>query len=53
MDKLVQAFRKIARLIVVICLFVLAAFEIVALFDAFGGPFMTSVYAILRTFLLL
>lgn len=53
MDKLVQSFRKIARLVVVICLFVLAAFEIVALFNAFGGSFMNSVYEILRTFLLL
>ncbi|MBO4667229.1 MAG: hypothetical protein J5666_03780 [Bacilli bacterium] len=54
MEKLVNSFCKIARLVVVICLFVLAAFEIVALFNAIGnGPFMTSVYQILRTVLLL
>ena len=54
MVKLVNSFCKIARLVVVICLFVLAAFEIVALFNAIGnGPFMTSVYRILRTILLL
>lgn len=54
MQKLVDSFRKIARLIVVICLFVLAAFEIVALFNAIGnGPFMGSVYQILKTILLL
>ena len=54
MEKLVNSFCKIARLVVVICLFVLAAFEIVALFNAIGnGPFMTSVYRILRTILLL
>ena len=53
MDKLVKGFLKISRLIVVICLFILAAFQIVALLDSFGGPFMNSVYHVLRTILLL
>ena len=54
MQKLAESFKKIARLVVVICLFILAAFEIVALFNAIGnGPFMNSVYQILRTVLLL
>ena len=52
MEKLVKGFLKVARLIVVICLFILAAFEIVALVNALGGPFMKSVYQVLRTLLL-
>ena len=54
MDKLVESFRKAARLVVVICLFILAAFQIVALFNDLGqAVFMMNVYVVLRTVLLL
>lgn len=53
MDNLVNGFKKIARLIVVICLFVLAALEIIALINEIGGGFFPSFYNILKTFLLL
>ena len=53
MDNLVNGFKKIARLIVVICLFVLAALEIIALINEIGGGFFQSFYNILKTFLLL
>ena len=53
MDNLVNGFKKIARLIVVICLFVLAALEIIALINEIGGDFFPSFYNILKTFLLL
>ena len=52
MEKLANGMKKVARLIVVICLFVLAAFEIVDLINGLGGPFTTSVYRLLRTVLL-
>lgn len=54
MNKLVESFLKIARLVVVICLFILAAFQIVSLFNSLGNlQFWGSVYAILVTVLLL
>ena len=54
MNKLVESFLKIARIIVVICLFILAAFQIVSLFNGLGNlQFWGSVYSILVTALLL
>ena len=54
MNKLVESFLKIARLVVVICLFILAAFQIVSLFNNLGNvQFWGSVYIILVTVLLL
>ena len=53
MENLVKNFKKAARIVVVICLFVLAAFEIVALISALGGGFFVSVAQVLKTFLML
>ena len=52
MEKLANGMKKVARLIVVICLFILAAFEIVDLINSLGGPFTTSIYWLLRAILL-
>ena len=53
MESLVKNFKKAARIVVVICLFVLAAFEIVALVSEIGGGFFPSFVRILKTFLML
>lgn len=53
MENLVKNFKKVARIVVVICLFVLAAFEIVALVSEIGGGFFPSFVRILKTFLML
>ena len=53
MENLVKNFKKAARIVVVICLFVLAAFEIVALVSEIGGRFFPSFVGILKTFLML
>ena len=46
MDKLVSVFRKIARLLTIILLLVLAAFELVALVGSFGDGFMGAITGI-------
>ena len=46
MDKLVSVFRKIARLLTIILLLVLAAFELVALFGSFNDGFMGAITGI-------
>ena len=53
MENLVKNFKKVARIVVVICLFVLAAFEIVALVSEIGGGFFPSFVRVLKTFLML
>lgn len=53
MENLVKNFKKAARIVVVICLFVLAAFEIVTLVSEIGGGFFPSFVRILKTFLML
>ncbi|MBO7085936.1 MAG: hypothetical protein J6W25_02365 [Bacilli bacterium] len=52
MDKLVSVFRKIARLLTIILLFVLAAFELVALVGSFGDGFMGAITGITMHLLL-
>ena len=52
MDKLVSVFRKIARLLTIILLLVLAAFELVAFVRSFGGGFMDAITGITMHLLL-
>ena len=46
MDKFVSVFKKIARILTIILLLVLAAFELVALVGSFGDGFMAAIAAI-------
>ena len=52
MDKLVSVFKKIARLLTIILLLVLAAFELVALVGSFDGGFMDAITGITMHLLL-
>ena len=53
MEKTVNSFKKVARFVVVICLFILAAFQIVALISTLGGSFFVSLTNVLKTALML
>ena len=52
MDKLVSIFKKVARLLTIILLLVLAAFELVALVGSFGDGFMGAITGITMHLLL-
>ena len=53
MSKTIESFKKVARIIVVICLFVLAAFQIINLINIIGSTFFTDLVLVLRTVLMM
>ena len=53
MSKTIESFKKVARIIVVICLFVLAAFQIINLINAIGSTFFTDLVLVLRAVLMM
>ena len=52
MSKTIESFKKIARIIVVICLFVLAAFQIINLINIIGSTFFADLVLVLRAILM-
>ena len=53
MSKTIESFKKVARIIVVICLFVLAAFQIINLINIIGSTFFADLVLVLRTVLMM
>ncbi len=52
MSKTIESFKKVARIIVVICLFVLAAFQIINLINIIGSTFFADLVLVLRAILM-
>jgi len=52
MSKTIESFKKGARIIVVICLFVLAAFQIINLINIIGSTFFADLVLVLRAILM-
>ena len=53
MSKTIESFKKVARIIVVICLFVLAAFQIINLINIIGSTFFADLVLVLRAVLMM
>ena len=53
MSKTIESFKKVARIIVVICLFVLAAFQIINLINIIGSTFFSDLVLVLRAVLMM
>ena len=52
MSKTIESFKKVARIIVVICLFVLAAFQIINLINIICSTFFADLVLVLRAILM-
>ena len=53
MSKTIESFKKVARIIVVICLFVLATFQIINLINIIGSTFFADLVLVLRAVLMM